>query len=66
MAPASLDPPATHAPAAARPTPRDWVALGIAILASQAGQVLLKLGALGLPPLEGAPLASLLAQLLRV
>ncbi|WP_279387810.1 DMT family transporter [Roseicella frigidaeris] len=71
MAPASLDPPDARPPdarlpAAEPPTARDWAALGIAILASQAGQVLLKLGALGLPPLEGAPLASLLAQILRV
>jgi small multidrug resistance pump len=55
LAPASLDP----------PNARHWAALLIAILASQAGQVLLKLGALDLPPLEASPLASLLTQLLR-
>lgn len=60
MAPASLDP-----PNARRPTSSSWAALVIAILASQAGQVLLKLGALDLPPLEASPLDSLLAQLLR-
>ena len=37
----------------------------IAIIASQAGQVLLKLGASGLPPMEHDLIASLLAQMLR-
>src|SRR4051812_35530717 len=42
-----------------------WVALVIAIAASQAGQVLLKLGASGLPPMEHGLSTSLLAQMLR-
>jgi multidrug transporter EmrE-like cation transporter len=45
-----------------------WAALVVAIAASQVGQVLLKLGATGLPDTEeggGGALASLLAQLLR-
>jgi small multidrug resistance pump len=47
------------------PTALHWAALAIAIVASQAGQVLLKLGATGLPPMEHDLLASLLAQMLR-
>jgi small multidrug resistance pump len=47
------------------PTALHWVALVIAIAASQAGQVLLKLGASGLPPMEHDLIASLLTQLLR-
>ena len=47
------------------PAAQHWVALVIAIIASQAGQVLLKLGASGLPPMEHDLLTSLLAQLLR-
>ena len=47
------------------PTALHWLALVVAILASQAGQVLLKLGASGLPPLEMDVLAGLLGQLLR-
>ena len=55
MASANQDPPeALH-----------WAALVIAIVASQAGQVLLKLGASGLPPMEHDLVASLLAQMLR-
>lgn len=42
-----------------------WLALVIAIAASQAGQVLLKLGATGLPPMEHDLTGSLLAQMLR-
>ena len=45
-------------------SPFHWLALTIAIAASQAGQLLLKLGAIGLPP-EPNPLLSMLAQLLR-
>jgi small multidrug resistance pump len=41
-----------------------WLALAIAIAASQAGQLLLKLGAIGLPP-EANPALSILEQLLR-
>ncbi|WP_431267828.1 DMT family transporter [Dankookia sp. P2] len=47
------------------PAAQHWAALVIAIIASQAGQVLLKLGASGLPPMEHDLIASLLAQLLR-
>ena len=47
------------------PAAQHWAALVIAIIASQAGQVLLKLGAGGLPPMEHDLIASLLAQLLR-
>src|SRR4051812_4275883 len=47
------------------PTALHWAALVIAIIASQAGQVLLKLGASGLPPMEHDLIASLLAQMLR-
>ena len=47
------------------PAAQHWVALVIAIIASQAGQVLLKLGASGLPPMEHDLIASLLAQMLR-
>ncbi len=47
------------------PTAQHWAALVIAIVASQAGQVLLKLGASGLPPMEHDLIASLLAQMLR-
>jgi small multidrug resistance pump len=47
------------------PTALHWLALVVAILASQAGQVLLKLGASGLPSLEMDVLAGLLGQLLR-
>lgn len=44
-----------------------WLALVVAIAASQVGQVLLKLGATGLPAAaeDGGALGSLLAQLLR-
>ena len=55
MSPANQEPPTTL----------HWVALVIAIVASQAGQVLLKLGASGLPPMEHDLFASLLAQMLR-
>ncbi|MFC7472929.1 DMT family transporter [Dankookia sp. GCM10030260] len=47
------------------PGAQHWAALVIAIVASQAGQVLLKLGASGLPPMEHDMITSLLAQLLR-
>jgi len=47
------------------PTALHWLALAVAILASQAGQVLLKLGASGLPPLEMDVLTGLLGQMLR-
>ena len=47
------------------PTALHWLALVVAILASQVGQVLLKLGASGLPSLEMDVLAGLLGQLLR-
>ena len=47
------------------PTPLHWLALVVAILASQVGQVLLKLGASGLPSLEMDVLTGLLGQLLR-
>ncbi|TDH59320.1 EamA-like transporter family protein [Dankookia rubra] len=47
------------------PAAQHWAALLIAIIASQAGQVLLKLGASGLPPMEHDLIASLLAQMLR-
>jgi small multidrug resistance pump len=47
------------------PTALHWLALVVAILASQAGQVLLKLGASGLPPLEMDVLTGLLGQMLR-
>ncbi|WP_240757142.1 DMT family transporter [Roseicella aquatilis] len=47
------------------PTARHWLALVIAIAASQAGQVLLKLGASGLPPMEHGLAAGLLPQFLR-
>jgi small multidrug resistance pump len=47
-----------------RPERAHWVALGVAIVASQMGQVLLKLGATGLPPTTTV-LDSLLAQVLR-
>jgi multidrug transporter EmrE-like cation transporter len=47
------------------PTALHWAALIIAIAASQAGQVLLKLGASGLPPMEHHLVESLLAQMLR-
>ena len=48
---------------AGRATAFHWAALAVAILASQAGQLLLKLGALGLPP--GDMASVMLAQLLR-
>ncbi len=47
------------------PTAQHWAALAIAIIASQAGQVLLKLGASNLPPMEHHLIASLLAQITR-
>ena len=47
------------------PAAQHWAALVIAIIASQAGQVLLKLGASGLPPMEHDLVASLVAQMLR-
>lgn len=47
------------------PTAQHWAALVIAIIASQAGQVLLKLGASGLPPMEHHLIDSLMAQMLR-
>jgi small multidrug resistance pump len=47
------------------PTAQHWATLAIAIIASQAGQVLLKLGASNLPPMEHHLLASLLEQMLR-
>jgi small multidrug resistance pump len=55
VSPANQEAPAAH----------HWAALVIAIIASQAGQVLLKLGASGLPPMEHDLIASLLAQMLR-
>jgi small multidrug resistance pump len=48
----------------ARPERAHWLSLGVAIVASQMGQVLLKLGATGLPPAT-TMLESLLAQVLR-
>ena len=47
-----------------RPAAIHWLALLVAIAASQAGQVLLKFGASGLPPVDGI-LASLAGQVLR-
>ncbi|MDN3563764.1 EamA family transporter [Paeniroseomonas aquatica] len=44
-------------------TPSHWAALAVAIVASQAGQLLLKLGAMGLP--AGSIAAVMLAQMLR-
>jgi small multidrug resistance pump len=46
------------------PTSSHWMALVVAIAASQAGQVLLKLGASDLPPMDDV-LASLRDQMLR-
>ncbi len=51
--------------AASRPSAGHWILLGTAILISQVGQVLLKLGATALPPAAAGMLAALLAQLLR-
>lgn len=48
----------------AQPGRAHWVSLGVAILASQIGQILLKLGATGLAP-ETSLVPSLLAQVLR-
>ena len=47
-----------------RTTPAHWLALAVAIIASQAGQLLLKLGAIGLPA-SGSVAAIMLTQMLR-
>jgi multidrug transporter EmrE-like cation transporter len=47
-----------------RPGRTHWLSLGVAIVASQMGQVLLKLGATGLPT-GSTPMDSMLTQLLR-